>query len=247
MTDIPLGIVLPSFLIILFAYFIRGASGFGSAVIAVPLLAHWLPLKTVVPFMFLLDYTGSCVLSKISARETDWSEVWRLLPWGLLGMLSGFLLRDRLDAQWLLLALGIFVVAFGAFSLLRSAQVRPISTRWAVPAGVAGSALAVLFGTGGPPYIVYLTRRLPDKTRFLATLSRVLQIDGTVRLAAFFATGVLLELQVWWLALLASPALFGGLWLGQRVHVRLTNAQMLRLVGGLLVLTGISLLLKPWL
>mgnify|MGYP001619021539 FL=1 len=48
--------------ILLLAYFIRGISGFGSGLIAVPLLAHFLPLQFVVPLVLVLDFSASLAL-----------------------------------------------------------------------------------------------------------------------------------------------------------------------------------------
>ena len=42
-------------LVIVVAYTVFGLSGFGSTVIAVPILAHFLPISYLVPLMALLD------------------------------------------------------------------------------------------------------------------------------------------------------------------------------------------------
>jgi len=44
--------------VLFFAYLVRGVAGFGSALIAVPLLALTLPLTIVVPLVVFLDYLG---------------------------------------------------------------------------------------------------------------------------------------------------------------------------------------------
>ena len=46
-------------LIILGAYLMRGIAGFGSGLIAIPLLALMMPLTIVVPMVGLLDYIAS--------------------------------------------------------------------------------------------------------------------------------------------------------------------------------------------
>ena len=48
--------------IVLSAYFIRGITGFGSGLIAVPLLALSHPLQFAVPLVLALDFTASVVL-----------------------------------------------------------------------------------------------------------------------------------------------------------------------------------------
>jgi uncharacterized membrane protein YfcA len=115
---------------------------------------------------------------------------------------------------------------------------------WAIPAGLAGGGAGALFGTSGPPYIMYLTRRLQDKGEVRATFSWLFAIDGGFRLALFLFAGLLFEtrLQVAYLLGLAPMAL--GLYAGNKVHLDLTSDGMLKVVGALLVLSGLLLFLK---
>ena len=48
--------------IVLSAYLVRGITGFGSGLIAVPLLALSHPLQFAVPLVLALDFTASLVL-----------------------------------------------------------------------------------------------------------------------------------------------------------------------------------------
>ncbi len=45
--------------IIFSAYLVRGIAGFGSGLIAVPLLSLFFPVTQVVPLVVFLDYIGS--------------------------------------------------------------------------------------------------------------------------------------------------------------------------------------------
>ena len=46
-------------LVVLLAYWVRGMAGFGSGLIAVPLLTLAWPVTVVVPLVVALDYIGS--------------------------------------------------------------------------------------------------------------------------------------------------------------------------------------------
>jgi len=82
--------------VVFFAYFLRGVTGFGSALVAVPLLVQMLPLTTVVPFIATLDVVAALVLtgSGLRGRQVCWSEVWWLLPGSLLGIVVGLQLLE---------------------------------------------------------------------------------------------------------------------------------------------------------
>ena len=73
------------------AYFIRGLTGFGSGLIAVPLLALSFPLTYAIPLVVALDFTASMAIGGINRQQTDWSEIKLLLPAGLIGGVVGIL------------------------------------------------------------------------------------------------------------------------------------------------------------
>ena len=77
-----------------------------------------------------------------------------------------------------------------------------------------------------------------------ATFSALFFIEGAVRIVTFFIAGLLMAQTVWWSALFALPIMLGALWAGGRVHTGLTQAQMTRLIGILLLLASVSLTLK---
>ena len=77
-----------------------------------------------------------------------------------------------------------------------------------------------------------------------ATFSWLIAIDGGFRLGLFLIAGLLLEpkLQLAYALGLVPMAL--GLYMGNKVHMDITSAGMLKVVGTLLVLSGLMLFLK---
>ena len=232
-------------LIILLAFIIRGITGFGSGLIAVPLLAHFLPLQFVVPFMLVLDVVAAMfLLGGRGASRVNWQELKALVPFGVAGMLLGVGLLMHLPRTPLLLGLGVFVLIFGLRNLLNIHGEKPISRLWAIPAGLTGGTVGALFGTGGPPYIVYLSHRLHDKAELRSTFSGLFMIEGSLRVAAFLATGLLLQDQMATALLLALPVMALGLYLGHHIHLGISQQHMMKMVGLLLAGSGISLVWK---
>ena len=233
-------------LILFVAYFIRGISGFGSGLVAIPLLAHLLPLQFVVPWILLLDFSASVVLGGRSQdrQAICWREIGWLLPTTLLGVLIGVTLLINLPKAPLLIGLGLFVSAFGVRSLLFLHGVNPVSRWWSLPTGAAGGIVGAMFGTGGPPYVIYLSRRIHNKRQLRATFSGLFIIDGGLRVITFAFSG-LLNQQALFLACLAGlPILVLGLYLGHRIHLGLSNQNMIWIIGLLLIASGCSLFIK---
>ncbi|RPI43900.1 MAG: sulfite exporter TauE/SafE family protein [Betaproteobacteria bacterium] len=233
--------------ILWFAFFVRGISGFGSATVAIPLLAHVTPLKLAVPLLLVLDFAATLATLKIDRGLIEKREVRRLLPFAIVGVIAGATLLVRLPAAWLLGVLGALVVFYGVRTLLQPGAGRPVSTLWAAPAGFTGGLLGGMFGSGAAtPYMIYLTRRLHDRRRVRATFTGFAFFDYGFRLITFAIAGLLLDRTLGVLLLLGLPAMALGLYAGNLVHHRISNEKALRFIGVLLVLSGASLLAKSW-
>lgn len=211
-----------------------------------PLLAHFLPLQFVVPFVLVLDFSASIALGGKGRQHINWQELKPLLPFGAIGVLIGVSMLIHMPREPLLVSLGIFVLIFGLRTLLNIHGEKPISRWWAIPTGLTGGTVGALFGTGGPPYIIYLSHRLKDKAELRATFSGLFTFEGGLRLISFLATGLLLQQGMLTALLAALPVMALGLYLGHRVHLGISNPQMLRLVGLLLVGSSLSLIWKAY-
>lgn len=238
--------ILPAGLILFIAYFIRGISGFGSGLVAIPLLAHLLPLQFVVPWVLLLDFTASLALGGRSQdrRLINWREIGWLLPTTLFGILIGAALLVNLPKPPLLIGLGLFVGAFGIRSLMFLHGDSTVSRWWSLPTGLLGGIVGAVFGTGGPPYVIYLSRRIHNKRQLRATFSGLFILDGGLRVIIFGFSGLLNQESMLTASIAGLPILIIGLYVGHRIHLGLSNASMTRFIGLLLIASGLSLLIK---
>jgi len=231
-------------LIILLAYFIRGITGFGSGLIAIPLLAHLLPLTFVVPLILITDTTASVVMSHSAKLQVQWREIRTLLPSTVVGILIGTFLLINLPKEPLLLGLGAFIIFFALRYILNLHNENPISRWWAAPTGLIGGLIGAMFGTGGPPYVIYLSHRVQDKTKLVGTLSGLFMIDGGLRVISFLSMGLFYQEDMAISLLMTLPLMLLGLYLGQKVHLKISRRIQLGVIGGLLLLSGGSLIWK---
>jgi uncharacterized membrane protein YfcA len=225
------------------AYVIFGISAFGAALFTVPVLSHFFPLDFVLPMSVLLDVSAALALGTRFSREADWSELKWMVPLSLAGAVAGVTLLVALPRQATIAGIGAFLVAYGIYALRQKEAVRMVSRAWAPVAGFAGGAFGTLFGIGAPPYAIYLTHRMQDKLAFRATLSNMVIFSVSIRALVFTASGLMLADRLAGFAMLLPFAL-AGLWLGNRIHGRISRASLLRVVAGLLLLIGLSLLAR---
>ncbi len=230
--------------IILSAYFIRGICGFGSGLIIVPLLALSHPLQFAVPLVLALDFTASFILGGTNNKHADWKEIRALVPFGLLGACAGAFALLTFPSNPVLITLGAFTMFFGFRNIFGVQPVGQISRAWALPTGLVGGSEGALFGTSGPPYIIYLTHRLRDKGAVRATFSWLFVIDGGFRLGLFLIAGLLFEPKLQLAYALGLIPMAIGLYAGNKVHLDITTETMLKVVGALLVVSGAMLFVK---
>jgi uncharacterized membrane protein YfcA len=236
-------------LIVLAAYTVFGATGFGTSLLGVPLLAHFFPLTFAVPLITALDAIGAPSQSYRQWRVAAWSEVRWLLPPILVGIALGTTLLVTTPREPALLALGIFITLYGAYLLAGARTLRQAPGWLALPLGVVGGVFSVLFGTGGPVYMVFLSARIHDKTALRATSSVLVAVSVLIRVVVFVVTGLLLQAPLLVTAAFMLPVMAIGLALGNRLHHRLSGSSFRRVIAALLVGNGISLIARviPWL
>lgn len=221
------------------AYLVFGITAFGASMVALPFLVQALPLTQAVPLMLLCDLLATPLVGLPNRHRADRTELRRLLPTLLLGVVLGATVLASAPARPLLWLLGGFVIAVSVHGLLASPRrTLSASPRWAWPAGLAGGIFSALYGTGGPVYTAYLTRRLTDFEAFRATVALLILTSAACRLVTFVLAGLLVSATVWHLALWAVPTCLAALWVGTRLRHRLDPQALRRLVLWLLLLAG---------
>lgn len=228
--------------IIFIAYVIKGLSGFGSGLVAIPLLAFYLPLPFIVPILALLSYTGTVYQSITYRRDVVWRDLWPLLPFSLAGITIALWLLVNADVTVLTLTLGIFIFCYAVYSLLPH-NIKSGSRWWAVPAGSSAGLVGALFGTGGPFYVLYLKMRQVNKQQFRATITMIFLVDGGVRLSGYFYSDLFSSKMVT-LALLLLPVLMLAMYIGQHLHIKINDHRFNQVVSTLLLTSGLSLAIK---
>jgi uncharacterized membrane protein YfcA len=231
-------------LVIIVAYTVFGLSGFGSTVISVPILAHFLPVSYLVPLMVLLDLASATFLGTKGREHVATDELKWIIPFMFLGFVVGATALVKVPDEYLRPALGIFTMAMGLNSIVNPRLHRTISRGWSVPAGIVGGAVATVFGAGGPIYATYLSGRMQDKTKIRATMGALISISAFTRALVYAVSGLLLHLAIFVGGLALAPFVLIGLLLGNRIHLNLTQEQLRRIVGAIVMVTGASLLLR---
>jgi len=230
--------------IIFVATLVRSALGFGDAVVAMPLLAMVIGLKTATPLVAFMGPTISLLILMKGWTAGDMKAAARLIAASLLGIPLGVYGLARLPEEPLKIALGALILLYGIFGLARpGARIRnekawlPWLVGWT--AGVLGGA----YNTNGPPVVAYGMLKGWPPEGFRATLQGYFLPTGLMILAGHGIAGLWTG-EVVKIYLYSLPAIGLGVVLGGLVNRKLTHDLFAKLVYGFLVLMGGILLVR---
>jgi hypothetical protein len=222
-----------------------GITGFGAALVTIPLATHLVPLPFALALYVLMDLANAFRIGFENPAHAVRREWTRLVPTILLGTVAGVTLLVNLPRAAATLALGVFVLLFSLYSLASRPDARRIlPAGWAWVAGFAGGITSTVFGAGGPPYAMYLSHRGLTKEQYRATMGFATLTSISLRTVAFLAIGILLDLKVWLYAAAVIPAGLAGLWAAGHLFRRISREALMRAVSLMLLASGVSLILR---
>ncbi|MDI9243736.1 sulfite exporter TauE/SafE family protein [Marinobacter sp. CHS3-4] len=231
---------------ILLAFTIETITGFGSIVIALALGALMLPIPQLLPVLVPLSVIMSGYLTWQNRHHIDWHRLSRLiLPLMLTGTITGYLLMPWLGDSGLEILLGCLIVWFAAKELRRmfgGHDARPHGIKTSRGIIFIAGVTQGLFASGGPLLVYALAGIRLDKSRIRATLVTVWLTLNVTLTVLFLLDGRLIanaDKIAWYL-----PMLVIGVMVGDFLHHRLDEELFRRAVYGVLLVTGILLVLR---
>lgn len=224
-----------------------GKGGFiGVGTLAIPLMALVVPpvqsAAILLPLLIVMDVVGVWAFR----RTWDRRIMIVMLPGAVLGVGLGYLFAARLPEDWILLALGLISILFGAQQLWkgRGGRVLPghVLPDWVgVLCGVAAGLTSQIAHAGGPPYQLYVFPQRLHRDVLVGTTAIFFAAVNWIKVPAYAGLGQFTAVN-----LLASAALlpmaviatFAGVWLVRRVDPE----RFYTIVYWLTVLIGFKLL-----
>ncbi|WP_158610071.1 sulfite exporter TauE/SafE family protein [Micromonospora globbae] len=232
-------LLLAAFGIVLLGAVAQAVSGFGFALVTVPLLAALIDPRGAVVVSALTGFGLTMVAAVRERAYARWPVAAALAGTALLGLPLGLLVLARAPER--ALNATIAVVVLGCVALVWSgARIR--TGRVGLGAvGVLVGVLTAATGTNGPPLVAAFHSLGYDPRTFRATLAATFAGTGVMGLVGFAATGQV-HVDTVRTALVALPAVPLGWWLGNRLFHRVDPAVFRRIVlVGLLGSAGTAL------
>ncbi|WP_204105945.1 MULTISPECIES: sulfite exporter TauE/SafE family protein [Spirulina sp. CCY15215] len=218
---------------------LQGIFGFGSALLAMPLLSLIMDLKVVTPTFALLMATATTLIFLTSWRQVEFTAIWRLLVTTIPGVFGGAWLLKVVPQIFILRGIGLFLIIFGGYSLGKF-KLPKLGDRAAYGFGLIAGIFGGAYNLNGPPVVIYGNMCRWNPQKFRATLQCYFSISSISILISHglsgFWTKQVLTLYIWTL-----PAVAIALLLGREINRRLPVQRFQQFIYFLLIGLGVLL------
>jgi uncharacterized membrane protein YfcA len=235
--------LVPVMAVVFVAALVRAAFGFGDALVGMPLLVLWIPLRAATPLLAMVGPVLSLALLAREWRHLNLRGAVRLIVSTVAGIPVGLLLLKRVDESLVDLVLAAVIILFAAYNLLRPGLLRLRTERAAPAFGFVAGILGAAYNTNGPPVVIYgALRGWPPET-FRATFQGYFLPTGLAILIGQGIAGLWTKPVV--TAFLASlPAALLAVLLGGALGRRIPAARFRSAVYLLMLALGLVLMIK---
>lgn len=213
----------------------------------VPLLLLLFDLTGIAESMRLVVPTGAslAVISGIMLLSTFRTSKWirkdvllMMIIGAALGVPLGAYVLSSVESVILKRLFGFFLSCYAVKMFFRTKRrEKEISNYVGLIAGFLGGCLSGMFGTGGPPAIIYLTSKIEDRRVFRATLLLYFLVANSWQCATFCYAG-LINMEVLKFILYLMPAFIFGNLMGSIMHIKINQALFNKVIASILFATG---------
>ncbi len=226
-----------------FAAFFNGLAGIGLAMVALPIVASFMPPQILVPtssvfvmaisFLMLWQYRASFSYKSILAPFLA------TIP----GSIVGVMILVDIPTKSIQLSAGILILLFVAWQLLPKAK-RPPSEKigYGLLAGFACGVLNSSISFGAPPLAIYAMFAGWDKEKAFANINGLMFFSNAVTMLTHASAG-LYTIEMFSYVVIGIVALFIGLYASKPIAKRINTALFIKI---LLVLLTVSSLTCIW-
>ena len=231
-------------LVVVFASLVKGITGFGFALISLPLLMTWYAPKEIIPVLMVCNLMASIIIV-IQKKEHKLitKEYHSLLIYASIFTLLGvFILKNTSDGI-LINIMSIFFIVLSVISLIgKQFNFRPRDITYKI----VGAILGLITGSisiSGPPLALFLNSANVDNQEFreifswFSIVTAIIAIVG-YQLAGLFTRKILITSGEF------LPILFIGSYIGKRINSKLPAALFKKSVLVITLLSSILLLVR---
>jgi len=231
--------------VIFMASLLKGVTGFGFALLALPILTIFFPMQMLVPAMTLFNlFTSLYILSNIRLKVKP-RYVIPIIVTSFIGIPVGVYILKYLPERTLELTTGISIFAISIFFLL--GNTKEISYKQKsnpiVFAGFLSGFMASSMSIGGPPIALAMNRKGYSKEHFRKIFALVSVVNALVSTALYIAKGIFVTFSLKFATYL-FPVILIGSKIGDVLAKRINQAQFKKAVLYLNMFLGLFIIFR---
>ena len=224
--------------IVLFASTVQSISGFGFALMSVPLMVLIIDLRIAVVVSALVGTLGTCGQAWQLREHVDRILTRRFIISSCIGVPFGLAAFLLVSQNVLKIVLGVAVL-FGVAVLSRGLDMRSTHHSFDWLMGALSGFLLMSTSTNGPPLVFTLHARRIDPQTLRATLNTVFAVTGIISSGLFVASGKVTR-EILGISAIAFPTMVIGVYLGTRFRQFIAVERFRSMILVLLAASGVS-------
>ena len=228
---------------------VKGATGAGSPVIAIPVLTVFFDAKLAVAIMAVPNLFSNLVQIKQFRRSVEnLTFSLKLSAFGTLGCLGGTLFFILTSTRMIELLVAIITVLYVVLSFKKNSKKlsQQFAKKMIPPIGLLGGFVQGTCGVSAPIALAFLNAIGMKRAEFIFTISCFFGAMAAIQIVSlsFFN---FMTLQLFLLGLLSLAPILLGMSLGDRLTKKISSQSFEKLILVFLILLSLQIFLKPYL
>lgn len=224
-----------------FAGVMRGFSGFGSALMIVPVASAFLGPQIAVPVVTAVHLVTGIQLLPRALRDVEWGRVAPLSIAGCVTIPAGAWVLATEDPDAIRKAISVLIIFF-AVMMMRGWRYTGMINGWIMgTVGLIGGFITGAASVGGPPVVTFLMAGPFSAAQNRAAIILYFIFVQTIAMGMYWIGGLLVA-QIIGASLLIMPTLMIGMWIGQNLFARASEAGFRRIALVFLMVIGFATL-----
>ena len=229
--------------VLFLAAFTQSLTGFGLALVSMPLLVPLVGIRTATPLVALISVFVEAGLLFHYRAALNVRAIWRLVVAAVAGAPLGVVLLTRVDERLTGGVLGVVIAGYALYALADLRLPHLDGPAWAWGAGLLAGMLGGAYNTSGPPVIIYGDCRRWPRDEFKSNLQGFFILISAAVLVSHLVKGTITADIVRY-GLYAMPGMVAAMLLGFASDRWLSPPAFRRVVLLLLVVMGLRMVIR---
>jgi len=178
-------------LIIFLASFVQGFSGFGFALVSIPLLTMIIDIKSAISLGALCGLTINPYLVIKYRNNFHYRDLVKLIIGALIGIPAGVIFLSDADPAIIKIILSSVIIIYVTFALFAIKKIITLPKQIEYFVGLISGLLGGALNTNGPPIMIYMNLTIKDKTQKKSLIIGYFFITSLIIVTSHSVTGLI--------------------------------------------------------